>query len=99
MLTITQLISWVFTIAFVNTTIVLCLYKWKILENYQVFRKKWMPKADCYLCITFWLGLAFTMPFVMDLKWQVGIIPFAGASISNYLINISIIHEINKNRK
>lgn len=34
-----------------------CLTKWGVLSWYQVYRKKWMPEADCYFCISSWLAI------------------------------------------
>ncbi len=34
-----------------------CLTKWGILSMYSVYRKGWMPTADCYFCMSFWAVL------------------------------------------
>lgn len=40
-----------------------CLKKWGVLTWYQVYRKAWMPPADCYFCMSFWLVFWFSWPF------------------------------------
>lgn len=34
------------------------LYKWKIIESYQVYRRRWMP-LWCDFCALWWLGVIF----------------------------------------
>jgi hypothetical protein len=78
--------------ALLNTTIIICFKKWKWLDKYSMYRKQWMPKSDCYLCLGFWMSV-ITLPF-FDYNL---LIPFCSAPITNYLTNVAVIHDYNKN--
>ena len=77
-----------------NTTIIHCASKWGYLEKYSAYRKKWMPSADCYLCLSFWVtvaevfAIAYTAPSLGLL-----LVPFCVASGTNWLVNQAILKD------
>lgn len=81
-----------------NTTLLICFKKWGWLELYTIYRKKWMPKADCYLCLSFWLAMLQAAGVSIFCGWQFMLVPFCSCAITNYLTNIAIIHDYNKGR-
>lgn len=77
-----------------NTTIIHCASKWGLLEKYSAYRLKWMPSADCYLCISFWMtvaeviAMAYTAPYMGLI-----LVPFCVASGTNWLVNQAILKD------
>lgn len=39
-----------------NCIPLLCLYKWKVIERYETYKRKWYPDW-CELCFFFWLSM------------------------------------------
>lgn len=88
-------------IALWNTTLLVCLKKWKALEWYQVRRRLWMPEGNCYLCLSFWIsvvqiGCMYASGDIISLEFL--IVPFCSCPITNYLTNIAVIHDFSKGR-
>lgn len=91
----------IFIIALLNTTILICLKKWGVLEWYSIRRPLWMPAADCYLCLSLWLGIieCLIIFFIRVNLLEVFIAPFCSCAITNYLTNTAIINDYNNGRK
>jgi hypothetical protein len=81
-----------------NTTLLICFRKWKWIELYTIHRRTWMPAADCYLCLGFWLAVLQVIPIAILRGPEFLIVPFCSATITNYLTNLAIIHDYNKGR-
>ncbi|MEI8142830.1 MAG: hypothetical protein WCG90_08190 [Chitinophagia bacterium] len=77
-----------------NTTLIHCASKWGLLERYNTYRKKWMPLADCFLCIGFWLGVveAFILVFSAP-SFGLLLLPFCVASGTNWLVNQALLND------
>ncbi|WP_080057183.1 hypothetical protein [Spirosoma aerolatum] len=49
-----QLLEFVTLSALTIAGVLFCLTKWGFLAWYSVYRKNWMPPADCYFCMSAW---------------------------------------------
>lgn len=78
-------------ISLFNTTLLLCLKKWGVIDWYTIHRKLWMPKAECYLCLGYWFSLIEIL-FWPDLTYEYLVVPFCSAALINYLV----IHDYNR---
>lgn len=73
-------------VAMGNATILFCAREWGIIGWYQVYRKSWMPKGDCYLCMSFWLAfviLAFVGLIVG--KWYLIGLALPAAAVTTFV--------------
>ena len=98
---IKELLSLVIIIALFNTCVLVCFKKWKWLDWYSIRRMQWMPKADCYLCISFWISsLQMCSLFIQGTVTSTAflLLPFCASPLTNYLTNIAVLHDYNKNR-
>lgn len=81
-------------IALLNTTFIHVAKKWQWLDYYQATRKKWMPKADCYLCLSFWMALSqvWIIFFLFGHGSIIGLLitPTCSCSLTNFLVNNSL---------
>jgi hypothetical protein len=70
----------------VNWFILEALIKWKVIDFYEVVRKKWMPDADCYLCLGFWLCCITGYPIYLIFisAWWGVLLPFCVGALINY---------------
>lgn len=44
-------------VALILSFVILLLNKWDILLKYEARRLSWMPKGDCFFCLSFWASL------------------------------------------
>ena len=61
-----QLLTFIVTASLIAAGVLFCFKKWGWLSAYNVHRKKWMPAADCFFCISFWFSLPFTSKYVAN---------------------------------
>lgn len=87
----------VIILGLLNTTILICFKKWGWLDLYAAYRRVWwMPNADCYLCLGFWLSLLQVLLYgTLSGHWYL-LVPFCSAALTNYLTNIAVIHDHGK---
>jgi len=77
-----------------NTTLLHCASKWKILEWFALHRKSWMPSADCFLCLSFWMGVIQALVFCIYVpSWWLLLLPFCVASGTNWLVNQALLND------
>lgn len=50
-----------FIIGKVFTFILMLLRKWRVLDWYEMHKKRWMPKR-CEFCLLFWMGMIAMIP-------------------------------------
>lgn len=79
----TILIGWL--LGKLSFFILILLNKWDILNWYDMYRKKWMPRR-CEFCLGFWLCvinaiLFFTILFNHDLAYIYALSPIIGSVI------------------
>ena len=81
-----------------NTTLLICFKKWKWLQWYAIHKQPWMPAADCYLCLGFWMAAFEIVGVIYLFGWMYIIVPFCSAALTNYFTNIGIINDYNQGR-
>jgi hypothetical protein len=83
------MITAIIILSCLNLTIIQCLKKWGVLDYYSAKfgHLNWLPKADCYLCLSFWLtfitGPIYCLLSLYDLEFI--LLPFICAGIVNIL--------------
>ena len=82
-------------VALTVAAVVFCLKKWGALDWYSVYRRRWMPAADCYFCISFWLSLPVCVA-LLGKGWY-GALAFASAALSAFILNTLIFHANTEN--
>lgn len=92
------MLSLIIILGLLNTTLLICFKKWKWLDRYEVYRPKFFPSANCYLCLGFWLAVLETIYFLITIDATLVVVPFCSAAITNYLTNTAIIHAYSSNR-
>jgi hypothetical protein len=82
MTTLVNIALLIFIFGTISATLVMCIYKWRLDEAYQIFAPAWLPREFCDFCIGFWISFVLTNIFYIA-------IPFGSASISKTLVNIA----------
>jgi hypothetical protein len=71
--------------------VLICLYKWGVLDTYEAYRKSWMPKAGCFFCIGWWLSWVVVVFLIF---WELNlinvIIPFFSSVIIHFIMSITV---------
>lgn len=73
----------------ITITLLACFEKWGWLDWYESIRKTWMPKGNCFLCLSFWLSMPVTalVYFAFMFQFHFFLVPLAVAGIVNLLCN------------
>jgi hypothetical protein len=59
-----DLFCFIYLIALLNVSLLICLNKWGAVQVYQLKRPLWLPES-CDFCFFFWLGLLeYTLIFL-----------------------------------
>jgi hypothetical protein len=77
-----------------NTTLIHCFNKWGWMHWYGLHRYGWMPSADCYLCIGFWMAV-IELPAVWH-EWYYMLVPICSAALTNWLVNQALLTDYRK---
>jgi hypothetical protein len=78
-------------IALFNTSLLICLKKWGLLELYQAYCRRWMRyvigPADCFFCLAVRLAAVFCIVLwcIWGWDWRYILVPFCAAPITTFL--------------
>jgi hypothetical protein len=90
MTTLVNIALLIFIFGTISATLVMCIYKWRLDEAYQIFAPAWLPREFCDFCIGFWISFVLTAILIFFISNIFYIaIPFGSASISKTLVNIA----------
>jgi len=86
MITTFFMMTWV--VGLIVATVIKSIEKWGWLDWYSTYRRPWMPVGDCKFCMAFWFSFPIVAILVTGLgirEWQLIFVPFASASVANWV--------------
>jgi hypothetical protein len=90
------MLNTVVIIALFNTSLLICLKKWGVLDLYQAYCRPWMRyvigPAECFFCLAIRLAVLFVavLWIAWGFDWHYFLIPFCSAPITTLLITVLI---------
>jgi hypothetical protein len=67
----------------INVTLWGIADKYRLYERYQFKRIKYLPEEWCYICLSFWAAMLYTVPVAyLSGIWLLMVAPFAAAGLT-----------------
>jgi hypothetical protein len=91
-------------IALFNTSLLICLKKWGVMDYYQAYCRPWMRyvigPAECFFCLSVRLAALFCIVLicVWGWDWRYILTPFCAAPITTFLTTVLIYDGSNNQR-